>query len=154
FNDRLVSSLGQVFNTAEWLSVGDRPNALQLFPRIAPLRGRFVQPTLVGGPAVPNCPLTTLPPPATAPAATCFFTTTGRVPSAPIIPGQPGVIPPGFTDNLDGGLRTPYAEQASLKISHEVGGGIAISLSYLYVHGLKLGAHTGMLNGIPTGSPV
>src|SRR5262249_14967516 len=44
FNDRLVSSLGQVFNTAEWISAGDRPNAVLLFPKIPPLRRRFVQP--------------------------------------------------------------------------------------------------------------
>ena len=60
------------------------------------------------------------------------------------------MIPPGFTDNLDGRLRTPYAEQASLRISHEIGGGVAVSANYQYVHGLKIGAHTGNLNGVQT----
>jgi Carboxypeptidase regulatory-like domain/TonB dependent receptor-like, beta-barrel len=159
FNDRLVSSIGQVFDTAEWLSVGDRPNAALLYPGISPFQGRFVQPTIRGGAAVPSCALASLPPPTTAPAATCLFTMTGQTPPPPTIAGQPGVIPPGFTDNLDGGLRTPYAEQASLRISHEVGGGVAISANYQFVHGLKIGSHTGNLNGVQTaatafGTPV
>jgi hypothetical protein len=159
FNDRLVSSIGQVFDTAEWLSVGDRPNAAALYPGISPFTGRFVQPTIRGGAAVPSCAPASLPPPTSAPAATCLFTTTGQTPPPPTIPGQPGVIPPGFTDNLDGGLRTPYAEQASLRISNEIGGGVAVSASYQYVHGLKIGAHTGNLNGVQTdttafGTPV
>jgi hypothetical protein len=49
-------------------------------------------------------------------------------------------------------MRTPYSEQASLEISHELGGGVAVSASYLYVHGLKIGAHTGILNGVQTGT--
>jgi hypothetical protein len=49
-------------------------------------------------------------------------------------------------------MRTPYSEQASLKISHELGGGVAVSASYVYVHGLKIGAHTGILNGVQTGT--
>ncbi len=150
FHDRLVSSIGQVFDTAEWLSVGDRPNAAVLYPGISPFQGRFVQPTIRGGTAVPACALATLPPPTTAPAATCLFTLTGQTPPPLSIPGQPGVIPPGFTDNLDGRLRTPYAEQASLRISHEIGGGVAVSANYQYVHGLKIGAHTGNLNGVQT----
>ena len=49
-------------------------------------------------------------------------------------------------------MRTPYSEQASLQISHELGGGVAVTVSYLYVHGLKLGATSGMLNGRQTGT--
>ncbi len=139
FNDRLIASIGQTIDTAEWLSAGYLPNAPTLFPRVSPLQGRFLQPT-VGGPA--------------APVATKNFTTTGVSPTpamlTPCPPSSP-CINPGFTDNLDGGLRTPYAEQAGLKVSHEFGGGIAISLSYLYVHGLKIQAHTGNLNGVQTG---
>src|SRR5262249_13931651 len=126
---------------------------------ISPFQGRFVQPTIRGGAAVSSCDPASLPAPTTAPAATCLFTMTGQTPPPPTIPTQPGVIPPGFTDNLDGGLRTPYAEQASLRISHEIGGGVAVSASYQYVHGLKIGSHTGNLNGVQTattafGTPV
>jgi hypothetical protein len=149
FNDRLVSSIGQVFNTAEWISVGDRPNASVLYPGISPFPGRFVQPTIRGGAAVPSCAGVT-PPVTTAPAATCLFTTTGQTPTPPTIAGT-NLIPPGFTDNLDGELRTPYAQQGSLRISHEVGGGVAVSVSYQYVHGLKIGSHTGNINGVQTG---
>jgi hypothetical protein len=142
FDDRLVSSIGQTFDTAEWLSAGYLPNASVLFPGVSPSQARFLQPT-VGGPG--------------APPATKNFTTTGVSPTPATIPGcipsqsSGPCINPGFTDNLDGGLRTPYAEQASLKIAHEFGGGIALSVSYLYVHGLKIEAHTGNLNGVQTG---
>ena len=81
--------------------------------------------------------------------ALCVFTSTGQVP-APPAPG--GIVNPGFRDNKDGALRTPYSEQASLQISHELGGGFAITAGYLYVHGLKLAAHTGLLNGVQTGT--
>jgi hypothetical protein len=148
FHDRLVSSIGQVFDTAEWLSAGDQPNAAVLYPGISPVTGRFVQPTIRGGAALSSCSQATFPP-TTAPAATCLFTTTGQTPPPPLIAGT-NIIPPGFTDNLDGGLRTPYAEQGSLRISHEIGGGVAVSVSYQYVHGLKIGAHTGNINGVQT----
>ncbi|HXB20885.1 MAG TPA: TonB-dependent receptor [Candidatus Solibacter sp.] len=128
FNDRLISSIGQTLDTAEWLSAGFQPNAPTLFPGISGVRGRFIQPT-VGGPG--------------ATTATNNFIATGQVPNL-------AVRPVGFTDNLDRNLRTPYSEQASLKISHEIGGGVAVSVSYLYVHGLKIQAHTAMLNGVPT----
>jgi hypothetical protein len=63
-----------------------------------------------------------------------------------------GIVNPGFRDNKDGALRTPYSQQASIEISHELGGGFAVTVSYLYVHGLKLAAHTGILNGVQTGT--
>ena len=128
FNDRLVSSIGQVFDTAEWLSAGYQPNAKVVFPTISTIKARFIQPT-VGGPG--------------ATTATNNFLATGQVPVL-------ATLPVGFTDNLDANLRTPYSEQASLKISHEIGGGVAISASYLYVHGLKIGAHTNILDAVPT----
>jgi outer membrane receptor protein involved in Fe transport len=128
FNDRLISSVGQTLDTAEWLSAGFQPNAPTLFPGISGIRGRFIQPT-VGGPG--------------ATTATNNFIATGQVPNL-------AVRPVGFTDNLDRNLRTPYSEQASLKVSQEIGGGVAVSVSYLYVHGLKIQAHTSMLNGVPT----
>jgi hypothetical protein len=71
------------------------------------------------------------------------------VPAAPL---TGGIINPGFRDNRDGSMRTPYSEQASLEISRELGGDIAITVGYLYVHGLKLAAHTGILNGVQTGT--
>jgi hypothetical protein len=39
-----------------------------------------------------------------------------------------------------------------VEISREIGGGVAMSLRYLYVHALKLLAPTGMLNGVQTGT--
>ena len=128
FNDRLISSIGQTLDTAEWLSAGFQPNAKVIFPTISTIQGRFIQPT-VGGPG--------------ATTATNNFLATGQVPSL-------AVLPVGFSDNLDAALRTPYSEQASLKISHEIGGGVALSASYLYVHGLKIQAHTAILDALPT----
>ena len=49
-------------------------------------------------------------------------------------------------------MRTPYSEQTSLEISHELAGGVAVSVSYLYVHGLKIGTVSGILNGVQTGT--
>jgi outer membrane receptor for ferrienterochelin and colicin len=128
FNDRLISSIGQTLDTAEWLSAGFQPNAKLIFPTISTIQGRFIQPT-VGGPG--------------ATTATNNFLATGMVPSL-------AVLPVGFSDNLDAALRTPYSEQGSLKISHEIGGGVALSASYLYVHGLKIQAHTPILDAVPT----
>ena len=139
FHSRLASSgVGQSFVTFRTSSPAS-PNALAnlqtLYPAgLTPGIGKFINPTLNG--------------PALAPPATLTFTTTGRVPDLT----APGVVSPGLTFGLTANLRTPYAEQASLKLSHEVGGGIAVSASYLYVHALKLGAPTGMLNGQRTGT--
>jgi hypothetical protein len=121
---------------------------------VAPIKGLFIQPTVAGGPAI-STPTTCRPGGPTinatsaAQLATCIFTTTGQVPAAPV---ANGLINPGFRDNKGGSLRTPYSEQASLEISHELGGGVAITVGYLYVHGLKLPAHTGLLNGVQTGT--
>jgi outer membrane receptor protein involved in Fe transport len=154
FNDRLFTSIGQSLVTSEWGSAGDLPNAQVLFPGVAPVRARFIQPVVVGalaGPMPTACfpggPTVTTT--SAALFATCVFTSTGAVPTAPV---TGGIIYPGFRDNKDGALRAPYSEQASLEISHELGGGFAVTGSYLYVHGLKLGAHTGMLNGVQTGT--
>lgn len=153
FNDRLFSSIGQLLVTGEWGSAGDQPNAQLVFPGVAPVRARFIQPT-VGGPVAatavvcrPGGPTITTT--SAAQLATCIFTTTGQVPSAPVVGG---IVNPGFRDNKAGGLRTPYSEQASVEFSHEMGGGVALTVSYLYVHGLKLAAHTGLLNGVQTGT--
>jgi hypothetical protein len=53
---------------------------------------------------------------------------------------------------MSGTMRTPYTEQANLEISHEFGGGVVLSANYLYVHGLKIGTVTGILNGVQTGT--
>jgi hypothetical protein len=153
FNDRQFASIGQQASVIQLGSAGDQPNANVVFPGVAPIRGLFIQPT-VGGPVAatsttckPGGPTITTT--SMAQLATCIFTTTGRVPAAPAVGG---VINPGFRDNKSGLLRTPYSEQASLEISHELGGGVAITVGYLYVHALKLPAHTGLLNGVQTGT--
>jgi len=128
FDDRRIASIGQTLDTAEWLSAGFQPHAQALFPNISTIQGRFIQPT-VGGPG--------------ATTATNNFLATG-------IPPNLAVLPVGFTDNLDANIRTPYSEQGSLKISQEIGGGFAVSASYLYVHGLKIQAHTNILDAVPT----
>jgi outer membrane receptor protein involved in Fe transport len=153
FNDRQFTSIGQQINVVQLGSAGDLPNANVVFPGVAPIRGLFIQPT-VGGNVAPTSTTCspggpTITTTSAAQLATCIFTTTGRVPAAPAVGG---VINPGFRDNKGGALRTPYSEQASLEISHEIGGGVAITVGYLYVHGLKLPAHTGLLNGVQTGT--
>jgi outer membrane receptor protein involved in Fe transport len=153
FNDRQFASIGQQIAVVQLGSAGDQPNANVVFPGVSPVRGLFIQPT-VGGPVAatsttcrPGGPTITTT--SAAQLATCIFTTTGRVPTAPMVGG---LINPGFRDNMSGLLRTPYSEQASLEISRELGGGVAITVGYLYVHGLKLAAHTGLLNGVQTGT--
>jgi Carboxypeptidase regulatory-like domain/TonB dependent receptor len=153
FNDRLFSSIGQLLVTAEWGSAGDLPNAAVVFPDIQPLRARFIQPTVGGAVAAtsticrPGGPTITTT--SAAQLATCIFTSTGAVPVAPSVGG---IVNPGFRDNKSGNLRTPYSEQASIEVSHELGGGVAVTVGYLYVHALKLAAHTGILNGVQTGT--
>src|SRR5437016_464388 len=127
YNDRLVSSIGQTFDNVQWLSAGNQANAHFLFTGVAPINGRFIQPTVRGAAAGP---------------ATQAFLTTGQAPTL-------AVLPVGFTTSLDSNLRTPYTEQGSLKVSQEIGG-VVISANYLYVHGLKIGSYTPMLNGVQT----
>jgi outer membrane receptor protein involved in Fe transport len=154
FNDRQFASIGQQISVVQLGSAGNLPNANVVFPGVSPIRGLFIQPT-VGG-ALPTPTTTTCRPggptittTSVAQLATCIFTTTGQVPAAPMVGG---VINPGFRDNKSGLLRTPYSEQASLEISQELGGGVAITAGYIYVHALKLAAHTGLLNGVQTGT--
>jgi hypothetical protein len=130
------------------------PNAQVLFPGIQPVRARFIQPTIGGALAAPASiacrpggpTITTT---SAAQFATCLFTSTGQTPAPPVVGG---VVYPGFRFNKDGRVRTPYSKQASLEISRELGGGFAVTVGYLYVHGLKLAATSGMLNGIQTGT--
>jgi TonB dependent receptor len=154
FNDRQFTSIGQQISVVQLGSAGDLPNANVVFPGVSPIRGLFIQPTVAGPPIAatsttcrPGGPTITTT--SVAQLATCIFTTTGQVPAAPMVGG---LINPGFRDNKGGSLRTPYSEQASLEISQELGGGVAVTVSYLYVHGLKLPAHTGLLNGVQTGT--
>ncbi|MCI0389286.1 MAG: TonB-dependent receptor [Acidobacteria bacterium] len=153
FNDRLFPSIGQLLTTVDWNSAGHEPNAQVVFPGVAPVRGRFIQPTVVGPVAAtsvvcrPGGPTITTT--SAAQLAMCIFATTGQVPPAPVVGG---IINPGFRHNTNGRMVTPYSEQGSLEISHELGGGVAISASYLFVHGVKLESLTGILNGVQTGT--
>jgi hypothetical protein len=130
FNDRLAPSIGQIFNTVEWNNRGNLPNASRLFPGVATFGGRFSQ-TIVGGP------------PATV--AAIRFLTTGQTPVAGA---------PTLNDTLDANLRTPYSEQASLQLSQELPGGLALTAGYLYVHGVKLLGRTANLNAVATPATV
>jgi hypothetical protein len=127
FTDRLATSIGQLFNASLWSTAGSLPNAQTLFPTIAPLQSRFQQRT-VGG--------------AAAPAAAVTFLTTGQVPPTSSI---------GLADTLDGAIRNPYSHQASGQISQEIGDGIAVSASYLYLGARQVLGHTGNLNAFQTG---
>jgi hypothetical protein len=135
FSDRLASSVGQLFNATQWSSAGSLPNARQLFPTLAPIKGRFEQRT-VGG--------------AAAPIAARAFLTTGQVPTTSSL---------GLADTLDGAVETPYSHQASVQLSHEIGAGVALSAGYLFVGARQLLGHTGNLNAfqtgvLPTGKPI
>jgi outer membrane receptor protein involved in Fe transport len=130
FHDRLASSIGQVFNTVEYNNRGDLPTASALFPGVATFGGRFSQTTLGGPPAV---------------GAALRFLATGQVPAG----GNPNL-----NDTLDGDLATPYSEQASLQLSQELRGGLVVTASYLFVHGVKLVGRTGNLNAVAAPRPV
>jgi outer membrane receptor protein involved in Fe transport len=128
FNDRL-GTVGQGFATAEFNSRGDMPNASVLLPGVTPLRGRFIS-TVVGGPP--------------AQGAAINFLTTGQTPTF----GNPTL-----NIGLDGNLDNPYSEQASLQLSQELPGGVAVTAGYLFVHGVKLVGLSANLNGAPTAPP-
>jgi hypothetical protein len=61
---------------------------------------------------------------------------------------------PTLNDTLDANLRTPYSEQASLQLSQELPGGIAVTAGYLFVHAVSLLGRTPNLNAIATPAPV
>ena len=153
YNDRLFSSIGQLLTTVQLGSAGNEPNAKVVFPEVAPVRALFIQPT-VAGPVAPTSTICRPGGPAITTAsaaqlATCIFTSTGAVPTAPAVGG---IVNPGFRHNMSGTMRTPYTEHANLEISHEFDGGIAVTASYLFVHGLKIGTVSGILNGVQTGT--
>ena len=153
FNDRLFSSIGQLLTTVHWVARATSPMPRSFSPR-SPLYGRcsFSQQL-----AAPCRDIHNLPPrgdrrlqhAVAAQLATCIFTSTGAVPAAPSVGG---IVNPGFRHNLSGTMRTPYTEQANLEISHEFNGGVAVTANYLFVHGLKIGTVTGILNGVQTGT--
>jgi outer membrane receptor protein involved in Fe transport len=130
FTDRLASSIGQVFTTAEWSSRGDLGNAGLLFPGVAPVQGRFRQTTVAG--------------PAATPAAITFLTT--------------GQVPPtgatSLTDNIGSELDNPYSYQASAQVAHQLATNLELSVSYLWLEARSLLGHTANLNAIPTGAVV
>jgi hypothetical protein len=135
FDDRLASSVGQLFTATQLSTAGSLPNAQRLFPTIAPLVPHFQQRT-VGGPA--------------APLAARTFLTTGQVPVTSTI---------GLADTLDGAIQTPHSHQASVQISHEIAGRTVVSAGYLYLGARDVLGHTGNLNAVqtgvlPTGKPV
>jgi outer membrane receptor protein involved in Fe transport len=153
FHDRLFSSIGQLLTTVQLGSAGNDPNASTVFSEVAPVRGLFIQPQL--GPT-PSAGSTTCRPggpvistTTTAQFSTCVFTSTGVVPAPLLVNGVPN---PFFRHNMSGTMRTPYTEQANLEVSHEFAGGYAVSASYLFVHALKIGTVSGILNGIQTGT--
>jgi hypothetical protein len=161
FDGPLVSSIGQALVTGQWDGEGTLPNASTLasqfgYSGLAPLVGRFpiaIQPPILG--------LTT------PQQSMVNFVTTGQAPcllplgvflsppgppnfgSCP--PGTPPVAFPAFAIGPESNLKIPYTEQASLKVSHELGGGFAVSASYLYVHAIHQNAISGNLNATQTG---
>lgn len=165
FTDRTASSVGQVFFASEWVSRGDAANAPTLFPTVARFQGRFRQAT-IGGPVTAASPI------GPVAATNIFFFGTSALPAGYALPAGasagPGILPSptaasgattNFTDNVNSRLRNPYAQQASLQIEHEIGGGFVASAAYLYVLALKLPGHTQNLNAIqtgvlPTGKPI
>jgi outer membrane receptor protein involved in Fe transport len=128
FHDRLVGSIGQLFTAVLWSSRGDSANAPLLFPAVSRVPGRFRQTTVAGPPAT---------------AAAVNFLNTGQVPAA-------GAT--SLTDNMSSELVNPFSYQASAQIAHDLGGGYAISASYLLVRGHDLPGHTGNLNAFQTGT--
>jgi len=48
-------------------------------------------------------------------------------------------------------LRTPYSEQASLELEYELSPSLAVSATYLFVHGLKIPSISSNLNAFRTG---
>jgi outer membrane receptor protein involved in Fe transport len=136
FTDRIASSVGQLLTASAWSGRGDLASAQVLFPGVAPIRGRFYQNTIAG-------------PPVATPAALAFLTQ--------------GVVPAptrtGLADNMDGNMKNPFSHQASVQISHEIGGGVVLSASYLYVGARDVPIHGANLNAVrtgvlPTGKPI
>jgi hypothetical protein len=161
FDGPLASSMGQVFATSQWDAEGTFPNATTLasqfgYPGLAPIQGRFpiaIQPPILGL----TTPQTSMVNFLTTGQAPCllplgvFLSPPGPPNWGSCAPGTPPVAFPAFALGPTSNLKIPYTEQSSLKISHELGGGVAISASYLYVHAVHQNAVTGNLNAQQTG---
>jgi hypothetical protein len=137
FTDRLASSVGQLFWATEWLARGDLSNAQVVFPSVARVHGRFNQNTIGG---------------AAATTAAMNFMATGQLPVAP-------AIATGFSDNMDADLRNQYSHQTSVEVSQEVGPGLAVSASYLFLDARAVPITGPNLNAVetgelPTGKPI
>jgi hypothetical protein len=135
FYDRLAQSTGRIFNTVEYNNRGNLPNSSVLLPGVTTFNGRFSQTIVVFG--LPTGPTPT--------AAAQTFLATGQTPLGGI---------PTLNDTLDGNLKTPYSEQASLQLSQELPGGLALTAGYLFVHAVSLVGRTANLNAIATPAPV
>jgi hypothetical protein len=156
FDGPLFSSVGQGLVTGQWDGEGTLPNAAALasqfgYSGLAPLVGRF--------PIAIQPPILALTTPQTS---MVNFVTTGQAPcllplgvflSPPgppnfdgCPPGTPPVAFPAFSIGPESNMKIPYTEQASVKLSHELGGGVAVSASYLYVHAVGQNAISGNLN--------
>ncbi len=156
FDGSLVSSVGQNLVTGQWDGEGAFPNAQALaqqfgYSGLAPLTGRFpiaIQPPILGLTTPQNSLVglvTTGQAPCLLPLGV-FLSPPGPPNFGNCPPGTPPVAFPAFSIGPASNLSIPYTEQGSLKISHELGGGVAVSASYLYVHGVHQGAISGNLN--------
>ena len=162
FDGSLVSSVGQNLVTGQWDGEGTFPNAAALaqqfgYSGLAPLNGRFpiaIQPPILGL-TTPQASLQTF---VTTGQAPCllplgvFLSPPGPPNFGNCPPGTPPVAFPAFAIGPDSKLKIPYTEQASLKITQEIGGGFAVSASYLYVHAVDQGAVSGNLNATQIGN--
>ena len=162
FDGSLFSSIGQNLVTAEWNGEGVDPNAQTLakqfgYSGLAPLNGRFpiaIQPPILSL-TTPQASMLGLIQTGQAPCLLplgVFLSPPGPPNWGSCPPGTPPVAFPAFDFTLATNLRIPYTGQASLQVSHELGGGVAVSVSYLYVHGLHQNAVSGNLNAKPIGT--
>jgi hypothetical protein len=156
FDGPLFSSIGQSLVTGQWDGEGTLPNAAALasqfgYSGLAPVLGRFpiaIQPPILGL-TTPQTSMVNL---VTTGQAPCllplgvFLSPPGPPNFDGCPPGTPPVAFPAFGLGPENNFKIPYTEQASLKLSHELGGGVAVSASYLYVHGVRQNAASGNLN--------
>jgi hypothetical protein len=162
FDGSLVSSIGQSLVTGQWDGEGTLPNAQALaqqfgYSGLAPLNGRFpiaIQPPILGLTTPQNSLVNLVKTgqvPCLLPLGT-FLSPPGPPNFSNCPPGTPPVAFPAFAFGPESNLAIPYTEQGSLKISQELGGGFAVSISYLYVHGVHQGSVSGNLNATPIGT--
>lgn len=126
-------------------------------PGLAPLSGRFpiaIQPPILGL-TTPQSSLVNLVKTGQAPCLLplgTFLSPPGPPNFGNCPPGTPPVAFPAFSIGPDSNPAIPYTEQASVKVSQELGGGFAVSVSYLYVHGVHQNSISGNLNATPIGT--